>query len=272
MFCLIGSFFLLHTIGHIGAGIFIPSGSRVLSNNSLITTIYPVLHFIPNFHCLSGSAQPNVGNLIGPLGTDITLSTSDPIDVIHGGSHDPGSMTVQNVRSLWPNDTGIYTYHTPDQNGEMVDFHFGIYYTSSSGMILIFIIIAITCILSLFQLPHFVLTWTMSLLRASTHSPVSHMAPHPPKSCGREMERGYTRTTPTTSSVRFWWSVPAPLITTPSPSMAPLKMWWESTPVLSATPWAPQMNSQRLFKVYTGSLYITNVVSMGDILYSIGAE
>ena len=116
-----------------GAGIFVPAGSKVLSNNSLITTISPSLHFIPSFHCLSGSSQSRVGNLIGPLGTVITFSTSDPFHVTRGGSHDPGSLSVFSVRQIGSNDTGIYTYLTPDEKGEMLQFHFGIYLLNNTG-------------------------------------------------------------------------------------------------------------------------------------------
>ena len=116
-----------------GAGIFVPSGSRVLSNNSLITTL-SVLKFIPSFHCLSGSAQPNVGNLIGPLGNDITLSTTGPLTVARGGLSDPGTLSVHSASPLGLHDIGIYTYRTPDENGDVIDFHFGLYYSSNSGI------------------------------------------------------------------------------------------------------------------------------------------
>ena len=99
-----------------------------------------VLKFIPSFHCLSGSAQPNVGNLIGPLGNDVTLSTTGPLNVVHGGLSDPGTLSVHSVRPLGLDDIGIYTYRTPDENGDVIDFHFGLYYSSNSGMVMICVI------------------------------------------------------------------------------------------------------------------------------------
>ena len=230
-----------------GAGVFVETVSEALPNNSLITTVSSTQHLTPNIRCLSGSSKARVGRIIGPLGNDITFLTSDPFLIARGTSADPGTMFMRTQLQLDLNNTGIYTYRTPDENADTIDFNFGIYLHDYAGKS-ITILLHKFSITSAQTLPS-VLTWTMSLLRASTHSPVSHMAPHPPKSCGREMERGYTRTTPTSSSVRFWWNVPAPLITTPSPSMAPLKMWWESTPVLSATPWGLQMNSSKLSKV-----------------------
>ena len=74
-----------------------------------------------------------MGNLIGPLGRDTTLSDTDPFLITRGGPGDPGTLNIQSVRPLESNDTGIYTYHTPDQNGKIVDFHFGLYYSSNSG-------------------------------------------------------------------------------------------------------------------------------------------
>ena len=116
-----------------GAGIYVDSdGGQVLPNNSLMTTNSRFV--IPNFRCLSGSSIFNTGNLIGPLGNDLTHSHSDPFLVIRGGSHHPGSLYVRSVRPLKPDDVGIYTYRTPDENGNIVDFKFGLYRASESGI------------------------------------------------------------------------------------------------------------------------------------------
>ena len=112
-----------------GAGIY---SSGALPNNSLITTI-PPRNITPSFRCLSGSSAPSVGKLIGPLGNDITLNPSDPFFVSRGGSYDPGTMLVRGLQPLQWEDTGIYTYRTPDENGNIVDFHFGIYYPDYSS-------------------------------------------------------------------------------------------------------------------------------------------
>ena len=108
-----------------------PSDDMVLPNNSLISLSR--LDIIPSFRCLSGSSAPSVGKLIGPLGNDITLNPSDPFFVSRGGSYDPGTMLVRGLQPLQWEDTGIYTYRTPDENGNIVDFHFGIYLSDYSG-------------------------------------------------------------------------------------------------------------------------------------------
>ena len=81
-----------------------------------------------------------MGNLIGPLGNDVTLSTTGPLNVVHGGLSDPGTLSVHSVRPLGLDDIGIYTYRTPDENGDVIDFHFGLYYSSNSGMVMICVI------------------------------------------------------------------------------------------------------------------------------------
>ena len=106
--------------------------NKVLPNNSLITT-NGIGNNIPTFRCLSGSSVASVGNLIGPLGNDITLSLTDPFLVRRGGPYDPGTLLVRGVRPLQRNYTGIYTYRTPDEDGDIVDFHFGLYFANYSG-------------------------------------------------------------------------------------------------------------------------------------------
>ncbi len=116
-----------------GAGIYVQSGNVVLSNNSVVTTFGR--GSIPTFRCLSGSARANVGNLISPLGDDITFSRSDPFTVRHGGSNDPGTLLVRSVRSLRREESGIYTYRTPDEKGNIVEFYVGLYHSNQSGII-----------------------------------------------------------------------------------------------------------------------------------------
>ena len=108
------------------------SSGAVLPNNSLITTQTPS-DTISNFRCLSGSSSRSVGNVIGPLGNDITFSHTDPFLVSRGSSYDPGTLLVRNIRPLQWADTGIYTYRTPDENGNIIDFHYGLYFSSYSG-------------------------------------------------------------------------------------------------------------------------------------------
>ena len=113
-----------------GAGVVVQPGDKVLPNNSVITNL------IPRFHCLSGSPRKNVGQLIGPLGTDITFKKSDPFTVRRGRRSDPGTLLVfSSSNAMETDDNGIYTYHTPDENGDTVDFHFGIYDSTHSSEI-----------------------------------------------------------------------------------------------------------------------------------------
>lgn len=108
-----------------------PTGDKVLANNSLISAL--TRNTTPSFRCLSGSSKSNVGNLIGPGGTDITYSTSDPFFVSRGGTYDPGTLLVRSARALKSKDSGIYTYRTPDENGKIVEFYFGVYFSSHTS-------------------------------------------------------------------------------------------------------------------------------------------
>ena len=116
-----------------GGGIYVESPiSEVLPNNSLIV----VLSFFArslSFRGLSGSNKSRVGQLIGPLGNDITHSYSHPFIVSLGSRYDPGSMYVRCLRALRLGEVGIYTYRTPDEDGNDIDVNLGIYssYTSS---------------------------------------------------------------------------------------------------------------------------------------------
>ena len=107
--------------------------SEALPNNSLITTVSASQNVTPNIRCLSGSSKPGVGRIIGPLGNDITRLTSDPFLIARGTSADPGTVFMRTLQQLDLNDTGIYTYRTPDENADMVDFNFGIYLHDYAG-------------------------------------------------------------------------------------------------------------------------------------------
>ena len=113
-----------------GAGVVVQPGDRVLPNNSLITTSSN--NVIPQFQCLSGSLRTSVGKLIGPLGTDITFKNSDPFNVRRRGA---GTLLVfSSSNAMETDDNGIYTFRTPDENGDTVDFHFGMYTLQYAGM------------------------------------------------------------------------------------------------------------------------------------------
>ena len=96
----------------------------IVTNNSLITTTS--WWKIPSFRCVSGSLRSRIGRLIDPLGKDITF-TMDPFIITRGGLHDPGTLYVRSLRELEPANSGIYTYRTPDENGNIVDINFGLY-------------------------------------------------------------------------------------------------------------------------------------------------
>ena len=114
-----------------GAGIYVESTDTVLPNNSLISSKFRKK--MSSFRCLSGSSQSHVGRLIGPLGNDITFSTSDPFLISRGGTHDPGTLYIRSLREFKTTDSGIYTYRTPNENRNIVDVNVGLYhYTISS--------------------------------------------------------------------------------------------------------------------------------------------
>ena len=227
-----------------GAGIFynIRGSGRVLSKNGIIDITTLV---VPFFRCLSGSSTPNVGSLIGPHGTDITFATSDPFLVIRGGSNDPGTLLVRMIRRLVSEDSGIYTYRSPDENGDIVEFHFGVYPSSNISKLSTAELTAIRnnhymsfsqgisayakgrvvapfskgpcfngCIQG-FSVMFSILSHagppycpTIEHVK-STLCPVCPMAPHPLRWSGRGMERGYTSTTPPamfTTQTRCCWT------------------------------------------------------------------
>ena len=106
------------------------SSDTVLPNNSLISSTELKMS---SFRCLSGSSQSHVGRLIGPLGNDITFSTSDPFLISQGGTHDPGTLYVRSLREFKTTDSGIYTYRTPDENENIVDVNVGLYHYSTTS-------------------------------------------------------------------------------------------------------------------------------------------
>ena len=113
-----------------GAGVYVEAGDGlVLPQNGLITTATRP----PNIRCLSGSSRSNVGSIISPQGTDITNLRTDPFLVTRGRANDPGTLSVLTVRPLEEENCGIYTYRTPDENGDTVEVHFGIYLTSTAS-------------------------------------------------------------------------------------------------------------------------------------------
>ena len=53
---------------------------------------------------------------------------------MRGASHDPGTLFVRSLRSLKPEECGIYTYQTPNEAGNIIDFNVGLYSTEKSSI------------------------------------------------------------------------------------------------------------------------------------------
>ncbi len=52
-------------------------------------------------------------------------------------AHDPGTLYVRSLRSLKPEENGIYTYQTPNEAGNIIDFNVGLYSTNRTSTILL---------------------------------------------------------------------------------------------------------------------------------------
>ena len=107
----------------------IPNNSIILTNN---------FGQIPHFQCISGSLLPNIGQWISPSGQDITLSTSDPFDIVTGGQNDPGylDITLHSGQILSIHDQGVYTCRIPDETGTTTSVYVGIYIPALASMII----------------------------------------------------------------------------------------------------------------------------------------
>ena len=106
-------------------------GSTPLTNNTLI--IADNFGHIASLQCISGSKLPNIGQWISPDGLDITYSSSDPFDVTAGDSSDPGFIQISVVSGLTFSDLGVYTCQIPDENGNVMSLHVGIYLPAYIG-------------------------------------------------------------------------------------------------------------------------------------------
>ena len=130
---LLPDYLFLFILPSLGGGIYVESPrNESLPNNGLIMAS-SISGRIPSLRALSGSNRSNVGQLIDPLGNDITHSYYGPFLVLLGGSDDPGTMYVICLRELQQQDFGIYTYRTPDEASDLIDVNFGIYSSSSSS-------------------------------------------------------------------------------------------------------------------------------------------
>ena len=92
----------------------------------------PELGFRLRIYCRSESVLENVGQFIGPDGTNFTD------DNIFAIAHlQPGEMTIENIvgvqSALTSSQQGVYTCRMPIQNGEIKNINMGIYPTGFSG-------------------------------------------------------------------------------------------------------------------------------------------
>ena len=114
-----------------GAGIYVTAGQRALPNNGLI--VAGADNRISEFRCLSGSSSPEVGQLLGPAGEDMTFIDSDNFLVRRGGIYDPGLVHVRRIVPLSDEEQGVYTCRIPDEKGVAVDVNVGLYFVDSAG-------------------------------------------------------------------------------------------------------------------------------------------
>lgn len=118
----------------------IPNNSIILTNN---------FGQIPRFQCISGSLLPNIGQWIAPSGQDITLSASDPFDVVTGGQDDPGylDISLHSGQILSIHDQGVYSCRIPDETGTTTSVFVGIYIPAlASMMVLTFFVCNSHCV------------------------------------------------------------------------------------------------------------------------------
>ena len=99
-----------------------------LSNNGLIVA-NNLGQFSP-IQCISSSKTPNEGSWISPSG--FPIYNDDIFDIIVGDENDPGfvQLALKSGRSISFSQQGIYTCTIPDDSGEVVSIHFGLYLPS----------------------------------------------------------------------------------------------------------------------------------------------
>ena len=118
----------------LGAGFYVVGGVDRILNNSILETTSEGR--IPQLLCLSGSSGSAVGQWIGPDGTVLTTTQSDPFDVIFGDNNNPGQMIVETPitnPSIVATHEGVYTCMIPNENDEIEYLRVGIYLSGSSG-------------------------------------------------------------------------------------------------------------------------------------------
>ena len=102
-------------------------GRGLLDNNTVI--IAGSNGDLSDLHCTSSSTIPNIGSWISPNGVNVTRDTSDPFDVLVGGSNDPASLiiTQRSGHLITRSFQGVYTCAINDAIQQLKYLQVGIY-------------------------------------------------------------------------------------------------------------------------------------------------
>ena len=103
------------------------TGRGLLDNNTVI--IAGSNGDLGDIHCTSSSAMPNIGSWISPNGVNVTRDTSDPFDVLVGGSNDPASLVItqRSGHLITRSFQGVYTCAIDDAMQQLKYLQVGIY-------------------------------------------------------------------------------------------------------------------------------------------------
>ena len=113
------------------AGIYVGRGvlHGSLPNHGIVNSLRS--YFV--FYCRSDSMMNNVGVLIGPNETAVTIG-----NVFYIAHHRPGELYVSSRNDLAASDQGVYTCRIPLQSGELRDINVGLYPSGFSSKYFIF--------------------------------------------------------------------------------------------------------------------------------------
>ena len=103
-----------------------------IPNNGLVVSEMPEIGFRLRIFCRSDSMLENIGQFIGPDGTNVNnnsfFATAHP---------QPGEMAIENIVGihsvLTATQQGMYTCRIPTHNGEIREINIGIYPAGFSG-------------------------------------------------------------------------------------------------------------------------------------------
>ena len=104
--------------------------SSAISNNSIILS--DSTGRIPRLQCITGAAIPNSGHWISPSGLNLDSVADNPFIIVVGDETDPGyiEMRLDHDAVIGIADMGIYTCLIPNEEGDNVTFHVGVYHSS----------------------------------------------------------------------------------------------------------------------------------------------